>query len=144
MSFWFSFAIDCVREGCPMVPCSVPTSIALSQVTLAVLGLSWDCLPSQQPCGRVSLHTGVTPAVPGLTWDYLPPQHTCGRVSWYTGVTPAVPGLIWDYLPSQQPCGRVSQNARVTLAVREFFWNYPPSTFVAESTGNIGIQHFSG
>ena len=51
-----------------MVPCLVPTSTVLSQVTLAVPGLSRDNLP-HNPCGRVS---AKPPGGPGTLWQSIP------------------------------------------------------------------------
>ena len=104
-------------EGCPMVLCSVPTSIPLSQVTLAVLEISMDNFP----------------------------YHPCGKVSWYTGVYTGSPGIILVLPHPQYSCGRVSQNARVTQAVLGLSWDHlPPSTTVAEYTGVIpAVPRFS-
>ena len=72
-----------------MVPCSVPMSIALSQVTLAVPRLSWDYLPlwqSNPVCRSNTTSPGIIPQLP----QPLVPH---GRVSHNAGVTAAVPGL---------------------------------------------------
>ena len=97
---------------------SLPSCTVLSQVTLAVPGLSRDSLTHQHPCGRVSQYAVVTLAVLGLSWDYLPSQHPCGRESWNAGVTPAVLRLFRDSLTPPAPLWQsilVSQIALETM-----------------------------
>ena len=77
---------------------SLPLCTVLSQVTLAVLGLSWNSLTSQHPCGRVSRYAGVIPQ----SQDYPgTPSPSSTPVSDYPG-TPELylsPGIILG-LPS--------------------------------------------
>ena len=76
-------------KGCPMVPCSVPIFIALSQVTLAVPRLSWDYLPLWQSIPVCRSNT----TSPGIILRLLHPPVPHGKVSHNAGVTAAVPGL---------------------------------------------------
>ena len=90
-----------------MVPCSVPTSIALSQVTLGIQGLSWDYLSSPQHlCGRVSWsNTGIPGIIPGLPsplaplWQSIPVHRSNTGSPGITLGVPSPPAPLWQSIP---------------------------------------------
>ena len=86
---------------------SLPPCTVLSQVTLAVPGLSWNSLTSQHP-GMPELYLSPRiilelPHLPAPLWQSIP---VC------RGYT-SVPGLSWNSLTLQHPCFRLSLYTRV-------------------------------
>ena len=67
---------------------------ALSQVTLAVYGLSWDCLPPSTPVAEYPSMPQSNTGSPGIILGLPPSQHPCGRVTQYARVTPAVSNTL--------------------------------------------------